>query len=109
MGYMRHHTIVVTASEPHISAAHEAAKRLRCEPSEITPKTVNGYQSFMVPPDGSKEGWCESDAGDEHRSRFIEYLRSTRYSDGSNPIKWVCVQFGDDNKQTCIVDHSDQV
>lgn len=64
MGYMRHHAIVVTGHErfyhdstlPTIGQAHEAAIRFGCESvTSVSLSSTNGYASFMVAPDGSKE------------------------------------------------------
>ncbi len=97
MGYMRHHAIVVTGNEDRVAAAHaEAAKRFDGRfLSNLTDTAVNGYRSFLVGPDGSKEGWPESKHGDELRAAFIRYLR-TQF------LGWVEVQFDDDEKETKV-------
>ena len=77
MGYMRHHAIIVTGwddKEGHLQKAHEYAKEIFSAVSEITDEVINGFRSFLVPPDGSKEGWDESDEGDERRQKFLIYL-----------------------------------
>ena len=56
---------------------------------------VNGHETFVVLPDGSKEGWDESDKGDALRQRFIERLKVDEYEDGSSPWSWVEVGFGE--------------
>lgn len=56
---------------------------------------VNGYNSFAVMPDGSKESWDESDAGDNFRFRVMERLLLDNYDDGSSPWDWVEVGFGE--------------
>ncbi len=35
---------------------------------------INGYLSFFVAPDGSKEGWSESQNGDEAREKLTLWL-----------------------------------
>ena len=60
----------------------------------------------MVAPDGSKEGWAESDAGDRARDLIVQVLKSYSYKDGSSPLKWVEVMFGDDEGRAAIVRHS---
>lgn len=98
MGYICHHTIVVTGMGESIDflkdpfplkTAHEKAKEIFPVVSEITPIKMNGYASFFVPPDGSKEGWADSDIGDRGRNAFVEYLLTT-------DLAWVEVQFGDE-------------
>ena len=77
MGYMRHHMIVVTSWDKKlIWEAHMKACEIFFQPSHVgnsvgvTPimtSPVNHYYTFFVPPDGSKEGWNDSDDGDENR------------------------------------------
>ncbi len=111
MGYERHHAIVVTASD------HGRAVVARQHAAEIFGDNVvtglvfsptNAYVSFMVPPDGSKEGWTESDVGDRKREAFIGWLDDQRYVDGSSPYDWAEVQFGDDERVTVVTRHSDE-
>lgn len=111
MGYMRHHAIVVTGpAEEMPRLAHRVSKITDeiCFTSLTTPTSTNGYQSFLVAPDGSKEGWAESNEGDKIRGKVKEYLRSLAYPDGSTSFKWVEVQYGDDNKETVVIDHSEK-
>ena len=116
MGYMRHNAIIVSGShyegqrpieESAIGKAHAEATRLFKWVSPLSPGGPNGGRSFLVPPDDSKEGWPESDQGDERRLEFVKFLRSQEYDDGSSPLDWVEVQYGDENMQTCVVDDSD--
>jgi hypothetical protein len=87
-----------------IEPAHQEAKKIFGDQvTEILPFTINAYQSFMVGPDGSKEGWPESDAGDQCREEFVESLRSLAYDDGSTNVQWVEVRYADDNKQNRVV------
>ena len=96
MGYMCHHAIIVTGwREEDVMAAHQKA----CEffkgilhVSEITPEVTNGYISFLIPPDGSKEGWDTSYRGDIARNRFIRWLSSQK----DNWCEYAEVQFGDE-------------
>lgn len=50
---------------------------------------------------GSKEGWDTSDTGDRARAAFTAWLREADHGD------WVEIQFGDDEGETRIVNHSD--
>ena len=121
MGYMQHHAIIVTSwNEARVAEAHTKAHELFDVPGSpgysaatasitpVTEETMNGYVSFMVAPDGSKEGWDHSDAGDAARAAFIEWLRAQCHEDGSSKLDWVEVQFGDDEHETCIVNDSDE-
>ena len=116
MGYMRHHAIVVTSwvDEDAITSiratfedVHTRAKSIFQWVSEISPATTNGYRSFFIPPDGSKEGWDRSDEGDRQRDAFIRYIDGLRYGDGSTPFDWVEVQFADDDGVTRVTRDSD--
>lgn len=116
MGYMRHHAIVVTGPMlvptpgPNIVTVHyHLAGLAQGLISEIVESKVNAYGSFLIAPDGSKEGWSESDEGDKTRTAVIAYLESLRYADGSMSFDWAEIQFGDDDRQTKICRHSDQV
>lgn len=120
MGYERYHTIVVSSySEKLLYEAHKQAEMLFCLRTNnfgdlIAPVTdvvmtpINGVYSFMVSPDGSKEGWDHSDLGDEARAEFVTWLKAQRFSDGSSSLKWVEVQYGDDEWQTKIIHDSDE-
>ena len=85
MGYMRYHTIVV-ADHGHgddLETAHKYAEREFPWVSPISPEAVNGVRAFFIPPDGSKEGWPESNDGDIRRKNFLSFLESFRYGDQS--------------------------
>ena len=89
MGYMRHHAIVVTSfNAMEVKAAQNEAHRLGMSPSSIQASLVNSEKSFFVPPDGSKEGWADSDKGDERRATFTKWLQEHSY------CEWVEVSFG---------------
>jgi hypothetical protein len=109
MGYLCHHAFVVTGSRPGsgdldvLIAAHSTARELGLEPTELTPLVLNGFRSFMIPPDGSKAGWPEDAEGNRKRAAFREWLAAQNYADGSSPVQWVEVQYGDDEDDNRIV------
>jgi len=106
MGYMRAHTIVVDSwSAELVATAHAKAATIFPWVSPLSPPSVNLHQSFFVPPDGSKEGWDESAEGDTRRAKFKQWLREQVYEDGSTALRWVEVQFADDENKTIVVDH----
>jgi len=110
MGYMRHNAIIVSSSiDDLFYEAHKKATEIFPWVSPISPLAMNGVRSFFIPPDGSKEGWNDSNEGDERREAFKEFLNSKRWDDGSTSLDWVEIQYGDDQKQTLIVDHSDSI
>lgn len=118
MGWMRHHAIVVSSWNAELlREAHDKAHEVfitepftgyaPSPPSEIVKSGANSYTSFFVPPDGSKEGWDESERGDERRDRFVAWLRTKVHEDGSTSLRWVEVQYGDEEKETRVVRDSD--
>ena len=109
MGYIRHHAIVVTdhSHGEFIEAARDAATRFGLSVSDIVMSPNNRYRSFLVAPDGSKEGWEESDKADTARASLISWLEDQRYDDGSSPLDWVEVRFGGDDRGASIISHTD--
>jgi hypothetical protein len=69
-------------------------QKLNVSCTDIAETKLNGYSTFAVVPDGPKEGWTESQLGDERRTQIVEYLDTFKFSDGSSPISWVEVQYG---------------
>lgn len=103
---MRHHAIVVTSwQDEAIEAAHAQATALGMQVSNIVDGVTNGERSFFVAPDGSKEWWPDSDAGDERRAEFVAWLRKAEGR--SWWLRWAEVQYGDDDRQTLVLRHSD--
>ena len=103
MGYIRHHAIVVSGwDSAHAVVAQKKATSLFKWVSPVSPAHTNGYCSFFVPPDGSKEGWNTSTEGDENRKAFINWLR-----DNDRYLDWVEVQYGDDEGFSTVLAHSD--
>jgi hypothetical protein len=110
MGYMCHHAIIVTSwNDSLLAVAHAEAERLAEAAaaedlihdwpivSPIIASAVNDYGTFVIAPDGSKEGWVTSDHGDALRAAFIEWIEAQRYDDGSTSLDYALVQFGDEN------------
>lgn len=56
---------------------------------------ANSYYTVVITPDGSKEGWDESNLGDVIRERFLKRLEKDEYEDGSSPWEFVEVSFGE--------------
>jgi hypothetical protein len=113
MGYKRHNAIVVTGwNESHVKSAREKAVEIFGFQStwqivsEIVNSPVNSYSSFFISPDGSKEGWLDSDNGNEKREAFKTWLLNAKKQ--SMYFDWVEVQYGDDSHVTRIVSHSDE-
>lgn len=123
MGYERNHAIVVTGgysremddvrdgSREWADFAREAAVRIcggRCPVTEVVEGVTNTRRSFAILPDGSKEGWDASGEGDDARASYVHWLEQQAYEDGSSPLAWVEVQFGDDEHDSRVLRHSDE-
>lgn len=113
MGYIRHHAMVVTGfNKRHVNLARrEAENRFtlgECSlVSSVITSPINGYYSFFIAPDGSKEGWEESKGFDRERGYFADWLREQAQSERF--YSWAIVQYGDDDLETLIVDDSDAI
>lgn len=112
MGYIQHHAIIVTGwDEGRVRKAHAKAKELaaaRGSDYKATPDngvspvfsgTANGQHSFLIGPDGSKEGWDESDSWDRVRKAW----KSWAEAEPELYVDWVEVTFaGDDATITAV-------
>jgi len=79
MGYHNHHAIIVTVrDDKYIKQAHEKAIDIFGDTcSEIVDSKINGYFSFFIAPDGSKECWEESTDGDNRRDDFKKWINKS--------------------------------
>jgi hypothetical protein len=106
MGYMRHHAVVVSSfRKEYAEEARQKAVELGMSVSELLGPVVNGYHSFFVGTDGSKEGWNDSNDGDKKRDALAAYLDSMR--DNNRWAEWIEVQYGDDEGESAIIRGSD--
>jgi hypothetical protein len=99
MGTIQHDSIIaVTAID---RAWEKLTKWVRSLPPNeqnlflFGPEVTNGYRTIVLTPDGSKEGWAESYRWKYLRSQFIEKIHGFDYDDGSNPIDFVYVSWGE--------------
>lgn len=108
MGYIKHHAIAVTSSiDELIKEAHNIAKSIfKDRTSEILNSETNGYKSFFIAPDGSKEGWEISHKGDVQRDIFVKWIYSKTHEDGSNLISFCEYFYGQDNGYSRIENHN---
>jgi len=97
MGYFRHNVIVCAFWDiKRAELCHTKAKEIFGKyVTEITPESTNGYCAFMIPPDGSKEGWEESNAGDDRRDLFTKWLESSK---DQHYCEWFEVAIPEDDK-----------
>jgi hypothetical protein len=97
MGYIKHHAIVLTTWED-IAPIVLKAKELGLDVLGPSFSKVNGYATICIPPDGSKEGWTESDEHDAACYKFKTWLlRSVSY-------EWVDVAYGSDDATATVID-----
>lgn len=98
MGYVRHDSIIVTTWNPEgIERALAIARQAGLNVLGPSRPTINGYQTLCVVPDGSKEGWIDSDVGDSRRRDFLAWLEGQGYDDGSSCFEWCAVSYGSDD------------
>ena len=104
MGYIKNHAIIVTSYDNEaVEKAHKEAIKLFGEiVSNIRPSAINDHSSFAILPDGSKEGWAESDNHDDLRKQFREWTKTLDFEDGSNPLKWVEVWFDEEDEKGIV-------
>lgn len=98
MGYIRHRTLVVHgwSDKEVIEAYAKATSEFNAVGhgslvSGLVGTTVNGGMSFFIAPDGSKEGWEDSDKCDKARARLLVYLRKSA-------LCWVDLEIGGDDQ-----------
>jgi len=84
MGYCKHNAILVTDwDDKRLRKMHKKAVKI-FEGKLVTPiipSVSNGYGTFVIVPDGSKEGWETSNEYeyDEKRQEFFVYLSDKSY------------------------------
>jgi hypothetical protein len=102
-----HHAIIVSTSIPEhaVEPYNEALRIFGTGISPILYAKYNGVASFYIPPDGSSDGWAESQAGDARRDEYLEVL--TQLLGKGVSVQWVEVRWGDDDGELPdVVTHS---
>lgn len=99
MGHYIHDAIVVSSfSSVFLDQAVTKAAELGLQIIGPNAPGLNNLQSFLVCPDGSKEGWLDSNVVDKLREEFLEFLRGYAYLDGSSPLEWVYISYSCDQR-----------
>jgi len=94
MGYMLHHAIIITGTNiDHLGIVRTFAINKGNHCSETVKGTINDQFSFFVAPDGSKEGWNESDEADLSR----KYLKDFLDNNLNLYVNAIEIQFAGDN------------
>lgn len=116
MGYLRHKALIVNGWDGKaVAAAHDEVSALYDEHddmaglvSPVVPHAMNGGASFLIAPDGSKEGWHHSELGDELMDRAKIIIAKHEWVD------WCEVLCGGDDDEFAIIaaspernDHAD--
>lgn len=117
MGYMKHNAAIVTNWDlKELEAAHLKAKEIfkaKFEGdvmvrdaarlvSDIVHGIINSQASFFIAPDGSKEGWADSDKSDEARKEFLDWLLANE-----NFSDYIEVRFGGDDEYDTVIRSKD--
>jgi hypothetical protein len=85
MGNTIHDAIIVSGfRKESVAAARAKALMLDMRPTEVVESEINGWCHFLIPPDGSKDGWPESNLGDERRELWITWARE-QWANASTP------------------------
>lgn len=74
--------------------------------SPIMESIINGYCTFYILPDGSKEGYDASEDGDIIRERIIQLIDNQKVADGENPIRYAEIYYGADDGSCQILHHN---
>lgn len=94
MGFILHDAIIVSAFiDLDIERAHAKAIALGLPVTSIFGPVLNGYRSFLVVPEGSKEGWEDPDGSERKRSAFLDWMKLNRYPGGSNLLDFCIVEW----------------
>lgn len=100
MSYFKHNAIIVVGHDmiKNFDKSHKKAKKLfRGHVTPIMDSVANGWQSYMVLPDGSKEHWETSNEWDWKRSKFMDWMRKN-----APGIDAVDIRFGGDDSDAMI-------
>lgn len=106
MGTSYHEAIIITATTRATAIRYyKLAKEIfkQCPLTYPTKEATNSISTFMIAPDGSKEGWNTSIQGDKERLQFLEVLKAKKGKLGYSEIEWVWVKYGFDLDESYIV------
>lgn len=108
MGYIRNETIVVSGwDDARVLRAHSAAAaifdshRIGRLVSGLTQHITNGGAAFFIAPDGSKEGWHDSDVAEAARKEFIGWLKTDEAR--KLYLDWALIILGGDDGEFSVL------
>lgn len=111
MGYIKHDLVIVVVFDgddvkrlngfldevegaaPVLDDGHDEMEIIRTRFHHFPPGT-NGYHTYVMAPDGSKEGWDTSNLADEWRAKFIAVAKQCRFASVTHIDRFG----GDDNE-----------
>lgn len=103
MEYYKHHSIVVMAygvKKALVRKARRKAIELGCKVTNISITSIEGFNIFYVIPDGSKEGWIDSDIGNGRRKELIKWIEQQKdKEEGWNWLNYCEFSHGEDNNE----------
>jgi hypothetical protein len=99
MGFIRHHAILVTGLGLEVEEAATKAREFGLEVLGPSGLAMNGFQTLLVCPDGSKESWDTSDVFDARRGQFLAYLRP-------RTLSWLEVAYGNSDRTAKVTAHA---
>ena len=110
MGYIRHDAIVATSwDKKYLIPALARALDFGLSCSDIVESSTNGYVSFLIAPDGSKEGWEESAKGDAARAEWKAWANK-QWTNNELYVYWAHLSYaGDEEADTKIVEQAARV
>lgn len=103
MGHVTHSCVVVTSwKDGAIPCALAVARELGLDALGPVMSRFNAFETMMVLPSGSKRGWPEAIDHDQRLAKFIDWLRSQTYSDGSSWLEWFQANYGKDDSAASV-------
>lgn len=110
MGVIAHKALIVTGTDSsHLRRAYAEAINLfkvndLGEEVKMVSELLTGlnqYKTFIVAPDGSKEGWVTSEYFDKKMDEMIKFLKSKEctFDDKSSYNDWVLVEYGETGRR----------
>lgn len=90
MGNTCHYAIVVTGQPQGLREAHERAEAIFETTLPLIASPVNGYESFLIPPNGGKTGGAFAEEHRQRRTQLTKFLAQQARCD------WAEICYGDD-------------
>jgi hypothetical protein len=109
MGLIQHNVIVATTWDAKLAVKFEFYLAALDIPWVKSVAPWNGYITFFVGPDGSKEGWAESNNADTTRNKIVARLAEDNYEDDSSPWDWIEIGYGELGPQIVRTNTRDKV